>query len=904
MLLFKNSKKVSFQVIRNELELPINFNNWNELLNVFKKQEYFEIDNDGIVRNNNKTNYEKIKYALKISGKYILKCSIPVAISLLSGGTGLSVALNPLISQLKEYFNKFKIKVPDSLGNDITDLIKNAKFDLIEELINKIFDENKAEFRLSKTQLEEIRINIKLEIQEILEPFIFELETILKHLLRIENKQQYFLDILDDWMIDQQLKIDELSKTSYKINDNLVQILNKYADEFIPAIEKIESTLIEQKHGINKKLDEIMEFVININKNLERNFREICQEGLLEYSLDDLIKVSEIQFQNVRLHGKFEENPYDPNFFVNDTELEQHFNKFILSTSKYSIYLILAHMGMGKTWNSIHLGIWAREHKKAIPFFIPVYKGYEEILKSIFGKINSTEIGNICEEIFIRTHKQILLIFDGLDEISKSNRNNLMNLIRDLSIYKNYLKIIITTRLYDWIFTQEIVYQQNFIKDYIFPNEKFKELEQKFKIQTHISWYISEFSNKQLKLVLQKYKLNEELIPKGLLELCKIPFILEIVYKRQCFPDPDNIEEFMKIFYNRETPENGITILSRMGIIGDVETLFIEILKHFKDSNDKISYKEVKEIIDSKKEEWHVLLLSSLFIIEKKETDYYYSFNPYFRPFIEYLIKKYDETLFEKYNETNLYLADYKGLKYLHEKLNEPLQKIKEENIPDTFNIKDFKAKSYFIEKNKHVAGLILYKKDLTEKDLEYPLKKLKYIEILNLASNKLSSIPEKVCYMKNLKKLDLFNNRISTIPKCIKSLKSLEYLNLGFNKISFIDEFFPSLKYIKYLNLSGNELKKLPNNFGELDSIVYLNLGKNKLTNLPNSIGNIHYLKYLNISYNKLTNLPKTITNLINIKELNFAMNDIKNLNSKIIKYLKKLNEHGAKIFSDINIS
>jgi len=75
----------------------------------------------------------------------------------------------------------------------------------------------------------------------------------------------------------------------------------------------------------------------------------------------------------------------------------------------------LADIGMGKTWNAVHLGNKIRNEEFAIPFYIPMHLGYESCLKDIFGASDlglANLVGQKCMEINQHIKKKVLLIFD------------------------------------------------------------------------------------------------------------------------------------------------------------------------------------------------------------------------------------------------------------------------------------------------------------------------------------------------------------------------------------------------------------------------------------------------------------------------------------------------------------
>ncbi|MHA1340509.1 MAG: hypothetical protein ACTSRZ_09930 [Promethearchaeota archaeon] len=108
---------------------------------------------------------------------------------------------------------------------------------------------------------------------------------------------------------------------------------------------------------------------------------------LNSFDLTYLKQISAIQFTDVKLKGRFDK-PFDPNLFIPTHELDQLFSEF-LDQDSYPVFLILANVGMGKIWNSAHLGISTQNSSAAIHFFIPIYQ--VELLNKIDNAVQIRE---------------------------------------------------------------------------------------------------------------------------------------------------------------------------------------------------------------------------------------------------------------------------------------------------------------------------------------------------------------------------------------------------------------------------------------------------------------------------------------------------------------------------------
>lgn len=125
-----------------------------------------------------------------------------------------------------------------------------------------------------------------------------------------------------------------------------------------------------------------------------------------------------------------------------------------------------------------------------------------------------------------------------------------------------------------------------------------------------------------------------------------------------------------------------------------------------------------------------------------------------------------------------------------------------------------------------------------------------KKITKLDLSNQNLTSFPDYVFKMTNLRKLILHNNHISKIPPQIKALSKLMVLDLSNNELSTIGYQVLKLPKLKILNLCYNQIVCLPNGIKEV-GIKQLLLSNNRLSRL--NIGGFRKLERLTINNNEL---------------------------------------------------
>lgn len=102
-------------------------------------------------------------------------------------------------------------------------------------------------------------------------------------------------------------------------------------------------------------------------------------------------------------------------------------------------------------------------------------------------------------------------------------------------------------------------------------------------------------------------------------------------------------------------------------------------------------------------------------------------------------------------------------------------------------------------------------------------LSDLSLLKILDLRFNKIKELPDEIFKLVNLRELLISNNNLVKLPHTINCLKYLELLDVSSNKLQTINEinFMPNLRI---LNLAGNQnLKKLSANLTTCDQLCDL---------------------------------------------------------------------------------
>ena len=393
----------SFDIILNELNMNIMFNNQNNKIDIIQSflisfYDFFEdeliINNEDIIntiveenniKNNNK-NEKQNKIKEEINNSFLL--SLVKIINLINN---LGVAKNEFCNIFTEGMNNpnanyFSMNDMGFLFIKIIEsILKIKNFVLSSE--NKIFD---------KTSIKFIEITYNNVIPYLSEFFVnIILNFNLSHTFNIILKKSEFL-----------ILFTELSSIK-KIREKLLDILSNKKEIFKPEKETYYKKLLSK----NKIPDKIMKYISNdINTKNYNNTKEILSE--LKYIIIYYIN-------NEVPSAKFEENLYPlfnniwQNYLKSDKNFTSSFNSFfeeinlfsnnLKDEDKYKIYsLMISLFQLSPTLSKI-----------IFPFFINNFKNNIELYQEMIGKTNFFEsfVRNLykCEPSMINFFFDLLL---------------------------------------------------------------------------------------------------------------------------------------------------------------------------------------------------------------------------------------------------------------------------------------------------------------------------------------------------------------------------------------------------------------------------------------------------------------------------------------------------------------
>ncbi|MCZ4371166.1 leucine-rich repeat-containing protein kinase family protein [Vibrio diazotrophicus] len=146
-------------------------------------------------------------------------------------------------------------------------------------------------------------------------------------------------------------------------------------------------------------------------------------------------------------------------------------------------------------------------------------------------------------------------------------------------------------------------------------------------------------------------------------------------------------------------------------------------------------------------------------------------------------------------------------------------------------------------------------------------------LEILDLTGNQLSSLPDDLEQLINLKVIFCSQNQFTQLPEVLGRCNSLSMVGFKSNQIADVPA--ASLPaQLRWLILTDNRVQSLPENIGQCSRLQKLMLAGNQLSSLPESLALCHRLELIRMSANKLEVLPEWIFTLPKLTWLAYAGN------------------------------
>ncbi len=642
--LFKNEKFVAMSTIAASLGLGPR-DSIPSLLQEWNLSKYFDVHQMNVLRNDKIMPWERVKDGLKRAGKWALKNSIPVAISLATGGLGLTTAVAPLVSQVVSFFRGKGLEISGDATQQIGESITSGSENILSLLQERIQQDNRNKKGANGVSLspESVSCLVQMSMGEVMPSIIEEINAVLNTFS--DQMTTDFRDVFDGWLDEQR---DILARDREK--DAIERESERERlEEHAQHLDALEEALGDQLASIKLSVAAIHENVLVATNRLDgienaigRLFEVLCQRSLGDFSMEELVQASTVQFERTRLASKHD-IPFDPALFVPLPRFDMAFISFLNQRGILKpLFLVLAHMGMGKTWNAVHAGTIARDTRRFVPFFIPFNMGWQSQLCAIFGTKTAlaNDVGSTAKNVYQKHGRavKILLIFDGLDELLGEEQKSefLSFLLQLFNGFGHTVMVVLTCRDTTWILNHAIDVWEQQVRVHAHDNIMIQETTNRLGLRTPVGFYLESFPRELLAGndgLLAKYGVDWKRVHAlpALLDLCGRPYMARLLRGLNNYPDPTDGEAFLPVFYS-DTPDD--TVMRRMGITKEVEKLFFDLLGLISNNNEYISERQIDEVTIHRRDEWHVILSAGIIESIRRGPYYFYRVEPAFHPVV------------------------------------------------------------------------------------------------------------------------------------------------------------------------------------------------------------------------------------------------------------------------------
>lgn len=139
----------------------------------------------------------------------------------------------------------------------------------------------------------------------------------------------------------------------------------------------------------------------------------------------------------------------------------------------------------------------------------------------------------------------------------------------------------------------------------------------------------------------------------------------------------------------------------------------------------------------------------------------------------------------------------------------------------------------------------------------------LEGLNILDLADNKLESVPDAVEQMPKLRSIYMNNNELSSLGHLVQA-PNLEMINVAYNKFSELPVYLACRDKLLEYSASGNQITRLEPAISQFEQLTKLSLSDNRLTDLPNEMTGLTHLRELHLDGNPFVGQPAVLEHLL----------------------------------------
>ncbi|MBD3349954.1 MAG: hypothetical protein GF364_00530 [Candidatus Lokiarchaeota archaeon] len=516
---------------------------------------------------------KKVKKFLSKTAKVLLPAAAGIAIGTFAGPAAGSVG-----SFIASKLGKINISVDaDRLTEFSADLLEDLGSTTTESALEKLI---KSSGDIGGKKIEQmladgmaiVEHKVNLAVESSLRPLMDGLQEALSYMR--DNPRE---------------SLDELKEI---IGEEHRQLLSEFEQKMDTEFFAISKQISTSEDNIKLKLSALSESIQKMFKVLE----ESRYAGETPLDSDTVTALCNEQIASELMASRYD-IPYTPDLYAKRIEVESVLSSFIGNVASVggvdsNVFVLLAGMGMGKTWVVAHTADTIQNAGYPALFF-ELRMGGQSRIASILGADSPTKGIERLIQLHATVQKPIFIILDGFDEmISKGAQFSLLQWILEArgKVGKQNIGFILASREYDWV-TNDLI-------DPIIQGHK-EVFYRGPSGSSRVSYLMKQFDDMELQDALERYNMADEINRSDTLKrLARYPFILRLLteFKGNLdtpLPDPDNIDEFLPLFYDPSDPNQTHSILGRMGIKSSRMSVLGDLLTCCSDDGLVINKKEM-----------------------------------------------------------------------------------------------------------------------------------------------------------------------------------------------------------------------------------------------------------------------------------------------------------------------